>query len=556
MGERNSIQHYFLIASFSLVAMLPMYLWGVPGGNDRSQHYQFAWTVYNSVKSGDLYPSFAPDTNYGFGDYGLRFYPPATYYVLAGLRTVTGDWYLATLAALTGIFVLGALGSYLWTRELFDERTALVAAAVYTFLPYHLNEIYNNGLLAEFFATAVLPFCFLFLERTLRRPDIKNALLLSVACSLLVLTHLPTTLMGGAAMAVYAVFLIDRRMIARQFGCVAMAAVTTATMTAFYWARWVPELAWITHNSEKYFSTTWDYRTNFLLLPSRWSSAGTDFLNLWLADLMLAAAVFVVIPAVIVTYLDRERRKRSLPLIVGFILAAILATPLSRPLWDYAAALQKLQFPWRWLTIISVFGSVLGAMAIVRVAAKTNGRWRPLVLSSTAFGLVSVVALGVLIVRGPAYSSRGELNAEIATFGDSTGCDCWWPIWANGDAFKQTARVDVGRRAVTVESWNGSKLAFSLAAGVETSAAIRAWYYPRWRASANGRPINVTADSAGALNVELSKDAETIHLEFVEPVYVRAATMISIVVWILVIFTAIALLVKSRRRISPASPTS
>src|SRR5437879_1881850 len=110
--------------------MVPVFVWGLPSGNDQSQHYQFAVSVYESLKAGDLYPSFTAWTNHGFGDYGLRFYPPLTYYVLAGLRFVTGDWYFASMIALTLVFFVGALGVYLWTRDLFDERTALIAAAL------------------------------------------------------------------------------------------------------------------------------------------------------------------------------------------------------------------------------------------------------------------------------------------------------------------------------------------------------------------------------------------------------------------------------------------
>ena len=153
-----------LIAVFAVLASTPAFIWGLPSGNDQSQHFQFAWAIFESLKTGEIYPGFSWATNHGFGDYGLRFYPPLAYYVLALLRSLIGDWYYASTIAIVLVFFAGGSGMYFWARRLFDDRTGLIAAALYIAIPYHLNEIYNNFLLAEFFATAVLPFCFLFLR--------------------------------------------------------------------------------------------------------------------------------------------------------------------------------------------------------------------------------------------------------------------------------------------------------------------------------------------------------------------------------------------------------
>src|SRR4051794_27937377 len=96
-----SLRHLLLIAAFAIVAMLPAYYYGIPSGNDQSQHFQFAETVYRSIVSGELYPHLGGDTNHGFGDVGLRFYPPLTYYVLSSAYIVTGDWYFACLVVFT-----------------------------------------------------------------------------------------------------------------------------------------------------------------------------------------------------------------------------------------------------------------------------------------------------------------------------------------------------------------------------------------------------------------------------------------------------------------------
>ncbi|MBV9242620.1 MAG: hypothetical protein JO314_11490, partial [Acidobacteria bacterium] len=522
--------------------------------NDQSQHYQFALTVYESLKSGDVYPSFADWTNHGFGDYGLRFYPPLTYYVLAVLRLATGDWFFASLLALTIMFFAGAVGILLWTRELFDERIALIAAALYTFIPYHLNEVYNNYLLAEFFASAILPFCFWRLDRLMRQPNVTNIMLLSAATSLLVLTHLPLTLIGGIAITVYAICLIEKIKFTRQLLCVLVTGCLTAGMTAFYWSRWLPELAWITHNTEKYFSTTWDYRTNFLLLPSHWTSLGEDVLNLWFADLMLIVAILIAIPSLIIAIKSRDRIRTLLPLIIGVAVAAAFTTPITKPLWASLGFLQRVQFPWRWLAVASMFAAVLGAFGIARGTAASREKGF-VVPALTALSLAGVAFMAVLIVRTPVYVTRAALNAEIASFDESTGCDCWWPIWARPEAFAQRENVVAGDRAVNIKSWSPRERVFIVAPGSALSATAKTWYYPRWQATVNGVAIEPHPDANGALTIDVAPATSDVSLRFVEPGYVGVATMVSFFSWVIVLLASALLLVKSRGRAAETSRT-
>jgi hypothetical protein len=104
-------KHLALIAVMAIIAVAPMLLRGIPGGNDAIQHYEFAQQVVDSVKSGDLFPSFAGNSNHGLGDVGMRVYPPLSYYVLAGFYLVLGDWYSASISAFILIFSLVQSGS-------------------------------------------------------------------------------------------------------------------------------------------------------------------------------------------------------------------------------------------------------------------------------------------------------------------------------------------------------------------------------------------------------------------------------------------------------------
>jgi len=520
------------MAAFAIVAMLPTYFNGVPSGNDEAQHYQFAWTVDHAIANGTLYPSYASESNHGYGDVGIRFYPPLASYVLTALNFVTRDWYFASLLAFTSVFFFGGLGIYLWVRDEFEPPTALLAAAIYTFAPYHLNEIYNNFLLAEFFATAIVPWCFLFTSRVCRGGSRSAVVGLAIAGSLLVLTHLPLTVLCAISLPIYALVLLERDRILNTMSRFAIAAVSVAAMTAFYWSRWIWEIPWVRHSSEKYISDTWAYGTNFLLLPSHFTDFGADSLNLWFADTLLLAVIIIMLPTLVLLITGGLKWTRTLTaLAVTVAVSVLFTTPVSGILWRNIGFLQKVQFPWRWLAIVSALAAAFAAVGVVQAFKLSQARSNALATVGLGLALTQFVFLGVFLTRGPVYISRAELNSQMSGIANTEACDCWWPIWADSQAFQRTERVEAGARSVEVTEWSQNKRQFSIAAGPATSAFVKTFYYPRWNAVVNGESSEVKVGDSGRIAVEIPSQASTVSLEFREPPYVYSLTILSIAAW-------------------------
>src|SRR5262245_7097927 len=154
-----------LVVAVSIAIILPAVFFGIPSNRDLTNHFRFALSFYDAVTSGDLYPGWLAESNGGYGDASFRVYPPALYYLMTVVRVVTGSWYAATVITFGLLFVFGAIGVYLWTKSLFDSRAGMWAAIVFTLAPYHLNQVYQASMLAEFAACSILPFTFWFVER-------------------------------------------------------------------------------------------------------------------------------------------------------------------------------------------------------------------------------------------------------------------------------------------------------------------------------------------------------------------------------------------------------
>ena len=106
---KTLFRNMMLIVGASIVVSIPIFLNGVPNGNDMPQHFQFAQTYREGLLSGQIYPSWAGSTNYGFGDVGIRFYPPIAYYVMVGFQLLSGDWFTASALSFWFFFFIGGV---------------------------------------------------------------------------------------------------------------------------------------------------------------------------------------------------------------------------------------------------------------------------------------------------------------------------------------------------------------------------------------------------------------------------------------------------------------
>jgi hypothetical protein len=515
----------------SLVAVLPMAIGGIPSGPDQGQHYQSAALVYESILDGQIYPSLAGEGTGGPGYYVLRFYPPLSFYTLALARLVIGDWYVAQLLVFFLAFAAGACGIYLWVRES-EPGQAPMAAAIYIFAPYHLNQIYGSFLLAEFLAMVILPFCFYFVWRVVRFENWVDALGLAVSFALLILTHLPSTIIATIAMAIYGVLILTREGYANRLVKLISAAVTSLALTAFYWVRMLPELEWVNHTLPRYFSGDFGYEQNFLLAPLHFADPLNEPRSLWFADLMALSLLLAAAPGIYFVFRDRAARTRERVAAVAVLAVAVfLTTPLSSFLWSNIGVLQRVQFPWRWLSIVTCFGALLASYGFMRVQASTRERGGSIAAYVLASGTLLLVIVSVFAVRGAVYLSRSDVETMISKAPTADGCECWWPRWSKQGALADKAQVIAGEREVQVLDWTPAEKNFTVGPGETTDIEVSAWYYPRWKATANGVPSMVTSTNNGRISIKIPPSGQSVRLYFEESTGTRVAQVVSIVCW-------------------------
>ena len=546
-----------LVVVFGILAMLPVFIWGIPVGADLDNHFRFALPFYDEIGSGNLFPAWLAESNNGFGDARFRFYPPLLYYLLGLFRWLASDWYLAAIITFTLFSMIGELGIYCWSRQSLSKPTAAVAALIFAFAPYHLTQFYQASLLAEYAAASLLPWALMFVEKLLTDKSgnfyksLTNAVGLAVVFALIVLTHLPTTVIASFGLGIFALLLTDWTTNKKTLFYCAFGIAFGLLLSSFFWVKMVTELSWI-QAGEKVNSVYYDYRNNFVFSPFSMTN-----LNNWYGSFITALTIGIFLPSVIIlrrtfskkpfeNSLDKylaenasQTKRRLIAAVTLALISFLMMTDLSRPIWAVVPKLKDIQFPYRWLTVTSI--------AICPVVALSMQIWRELLRQKKIRPVHLPLFLAVVIALfftvqdlmiDSDFHSHEKFIERIEEARGARSFTDWLPRGASElkDLQPLNGQVDAGTRNVIVNDWQSHKRIFSVAAGDEPQARLRNYFYPLWKAFIlrDGQKIvTATTEAAdGTLLVTIPPDNCEVEVVFTEPPRTSVLLIIAVFSWI------------------------
>jgi hypothetical protein len=522
------------VCVLALCMTLPIWIVGIPRGNDLPQHFQFAVTIYDALQAGDYFPSWMPNENKGYGGIGMRFYPPVGYYALALGKMLTGNWFWAACLVFWFWLALSGIAGYCWARERSSPAAAFIGGAVFVVAPFHINEIYNAFNYAEFAAVAFLPFCFLFVDRLTRDTRLFNVAGLAVAYAFLVLSNLPVAVMGTVALGVYSLVSLPRKNTVGTALKLGAGFLFGVALSAFYWIKVIDEMAWLNHSSENYSSGSahYDYRVNFLLQLKY--LVVFDDRDMWFANMVLGCTLLLTVPLGFVYWRSTRSfaAERLNRVWIVLLFSLFMATYLSIPVWNSVSLLQKVQFPWRWLSVISLAGIPLAAAGWKYCREWMKDERRPYAMIVVGILLFSTAFTVFQVVRAAYFYPRAEFEEVVATLGDApNNCDCWLPVWAKPEAMDKQEKVSANGRDVSGLLWERKARVFTLAAGEPAKVRLATFYYPLWQVSVNDKPAVTAPADDGALTFDAPAESSRVNIKFVEPPSVINAQILSAICW-------------------------
>ena len=504
-----------------LVVMLPIPFLGIPSGFDLPQHFQFAETYYNSIIAGDFFPSWSAETNYGFGDIGIRFYPPLAYYVLVLAKICAGNWYEASWMTFIFWMMLGSFGVYLLAKEWLSQRQSAAAAVMYIIAPYHLTQLYQYFLYAEFAAIAILPFCFLFVTRVCRRGKAIDIICLAISYALLLLTHIPTSVIGTLSLGIYAMLLVDWKTFFNSSLKLALAFGLGFSAALFHWLKILTETKWLNIVNPRFSLGAYNYKNNFF--PFYINSPETYFTKLlFLKDLTSVFALLLMLPLVIYLFFKLNNSnnlssKAFRGMAFTGLFAFFMSTFFSGFVWQIFPFLQQLQFPFRWLSVVCVLGAVSFIIGLTNLIQQ-NIRLKKIVFYFAFLVIFTIAIFDVTqIIIPSAPFTRNDFDNELTDLSSRESFDWSWTIWSKPQAFENKDRVSADLREVKINIWDKQTREFEIEAGKPLNARLATFYYPFWQAEINGKPVELQKSDDGTILVPVQSEKSTVKIFFQEP---------------------------------------
>lgn len=464
-----------------------------------------------TLRDGYLIPRWATDFALGYGYPLFIFYAPLAYYVAEGFHLLGASLTVAVKLTYVLGFFLSTVSMYFLGRRLFGRSAGLLAAVLYTYVPYHLVDVYVRCDLAESFAYLFLPLTLLGMLEVVEQGSRRSVALAGLAYAGLMLTHNGTALIFTPLLAGYVLFLLIRQGLgmgwgraARAAGLALAAGLLGVGISGFFFLPALLEREYIVQ--EQWIQGSFGYYKHFVfagqLLSSFW---GYGYAGEELADEMpFQLGLFPVFLSLAAMVLRRRLIGRRADM--DFFLAAIgvvilFMLPLSAPLWKVIPLAPLVQFPWRLLILTAVTLSLLGAA----LAADEEGSWRGI---SPALVLAAAVTAGSYAYTLPQYtpySARAEADAAVVEFElvyppDRTGMMAWTeeqpmtsplvPQYLAGEPLTKVHILE-GQGSVEMRYHGGATEEVLVRAETPAVLEFYTYYFPGWWATVDGRPAGI-----------------------------------------------------------------
>lgn len=513
-----------IIVAYAVVSTLPAAWSGSVFGNDSLSHLVMSRHFVDQLFAGNPYPRWLPDMNAGLGSQVFHFYGPVPYYFTALFHPFVGGdaegWHQLGLSASLAMVASGC-ACYAWLRSLGSETAALIGAVLYVSAPYHLAvDFYQRFALAELWSFVWMPLMLLQTRRIAVRSE-EGRLPLAIAYSLLVLTHLPTTLLFSVIPPAYTVWMAGKGRRAKALRGVVGAMALGMGLAAIYL---VPALA--THGSIRIedLRTGHFYFGNHFLFDTGYASSVVQTISErvgWFTALTFIAALTAWLLSI--GQSGSAVRREHLFWIGTAMLALLMMLPPSRPVWEAIPLLQSVQFPWRFNLVLTVAATASIALCIATLGHPVKP-WRGIVLAvpCTLMLMTAVFAAAVEIAMARELGAP-TLDKLLRTFGEShpdlrlrleatrmSRYDSFLPRWVAAGLFAlspealaklQSLGSDLERGAIVersgtfkVKKWQAGTIAVDVDSPAGVTLILNQFYYPGWTARIDGGEAALTLD--------------------------------------------------------------
>ncbi len=321
---------------------------------------------------------WVPDLGGVYGYPIFNFYAPLPYYFGEVIYVLTHSL-IVTVKILFGFTFLGSyIFMFLLAKRFWGKLGGSLSAIFYAFAPYHAVDFYVRGAMGEMWALMLFPAIFWALSKLEEKTNIANLLLSTFFLGAILVSHNLSLMIFSPFIFIWVCLLFLKRRV-KKFLLFSLLSLSLAILlSSFYLFPMIFEknLVHVDTTTSGYFSYTEHFKGIRKLFIERFWGWGAsvrevpggekDGLSFQIGWVHLLGWVIAVVTAM---FLWKKNRWLSGIIIFssfGILLSVFMINPKSELVWKSIEVLKYLQFPWRFLMLVTFFISfICGSVVLI-----------------------------------------------------------------------------------------------------------------------------------------------------------------------------------------------
>lgn len=472
--------------------------------------------MFLEIKSGQFPVRYVNDLGNNGGYFLFNYYSPVVYYIGALIHFLGFSLVKATkLTFILGYFI-GTLGSFFLLRKYLRSLFSAFGSLIFITATYVGYDIYTRGDLPEFFAIMLSPWLW-FCLKSLKDKYI-NLFIFGIFFALIISTHHITGFISSIFVFLYFLFYYKDKKIRIR---IITGILIGLGISAFYWLPVVGEINLIALKTNPGINS--QYVSNFL---NPLQIGGLMHINWGFRPPLLGINLFLFTIIAIFYFMKKKKETENNFLIVSIVGLFFLISGMSYFLWKNIFILEFVQFPWRFLTILTLFSVILIFKLINEIKNKPIKIFCLLILCL-------MTLLNYSYLRPSTYNYIAIYKAE-----DICSTTTWQQEYLPKNVIKclpknklvPLIQADKGQIISNFKNEkNGRNVLFTVI-GNKGEINFAKYYFPAWRVLVNGKPISPSVDEKyGTIRFEVPSGSNNVRIYLSSTQFEMFGNLISIV---------------------------
>ncbi len=543
-----------LVLILSIIPLANLLNPGLPVTHDSLEHTARIANFYQSLKEGNIIPRWAEFLNWNYGHPILMFLYPLPEYA-ASLIHLLGFSFENSFKILMAIsYILSGIFMYLWLKKFLGENAAIAGSIIYLYAPYRFIDLYVRGALGEHVAFLFIPLVLLAIL-TLNQIPKKTKItkyylgLLSISISLagLILSHNAISLIFFPFIFIYALYLFYEHRSKTKILLTFISLGFGFLISFFFWFPAFVEGKYTLRD----IVTAGAYSDRFVnirdLIFGSWNYGES---NEFTVQIGIIGIFISVICLILFFKLFKKNDKQKFLLFITyifFIISILLMLKESSFIWEKITTLQKLQFPWRFLSLTIFSTSLITAIFVSKIKIKYQN---VLVMLIIVFSILPTINFW----KAKDYKVKSD-NYYLKDYQGTTDTGESSPIWSIRfmETYpNNTIEIISGNAVIEKVSRTSTQHSYKISNKEKVRVKENTLYFPGWKIFDNNQLVNIEFQdpkNRGLMTFDLEPGTHLIKVIFENTKIRQISEFISFFSILTIFFLPIAFTVKKIRNI-------